>query len=517
MGKIKSAIITAIIAAAILVLAFFALFSWPVAGTGKVDKYNSFISNVHLGSDLTGEAYSVLYPEGVLSVSDYYFNMPEEGDKDDDGNDKRAAYIEKYTACGSVYVEKDKLEENGGEAGFKAKVQKDAEILSKRFGKKGYTSYSVSVVDGYTLKVCVPSNLTYAAYSDPDYNSSARSAEQTAVAQTVKILSYSGGLTLRNSEVGKIYDSELGNYILTPIKDNVNTYFKSISKYSKGGNYAVRVKLTDSGRECFKDISAKVAAASSDQAIGFYIGNSQLLSLGCDSAIDGKSFFISISNSSDNSAAAQEYAVVLDSVINGETLSLVYGSDSDPEVYFSTPNLGSHAAIYLGVILLLIVVAAIVYSVVRYRLLGLVNSIMIVIYSLALLTAIMLIGIQLTVAGAFAAVLGLALMCVSNFVLFESVRKETQKGKTIYSSVKSGYKNVFTTILDMHAILIVVALMLALICVGEIAKCGFIFFIACIASYILYWFTRFMWFVISSFAKDKFAFCGFAREVPLDD
>ena len=141
MGKIKSAIITAIIAAAILVLAFFALFSWPVAGTGKVDKYNSFASGIHLGADITGEAYTVLYPEGVLSASDYHFNMPEPDT--DDGADKVDEYIAKYSQCGSVYIEKDKLEEHGGEAGFKAKVKKDAEILSKRFGQKGYTSYSV--------------------------------------------------------------------------------------------------------------------------------------------------------------------------------------------------------------------------------------------------------------------------------------------------------------------------------------------------------------------------------------
>ena len=91
MGKIKSAIITAIIAAAILVLAFFALFSWPVAGTGKVDKYNSFASGIHLGADITGEAYTVLYPEGVLSASDYHFNLPEPDT--DVGADKVDEYI----------------------------------------------------------------------------------------------------------------------------------------------------------------------------------------------------------------------------------------------------------------------------------------------------------------------------------------------------------------------------------------------------------------------------------------
>lgn len=517
MGKIKSAIITAFITAAILVLAFFALFSWNVAGTGKVDKYNSFLSGIHLGSDVTGEAYSVLYPEGVLSAPDYFANMPEEGETDDDGNDKRAEYVGKYTLCDSVYIENDTLEKNGGADGIKNMVKSDAKVLSDRFGKKKYTSYSVSVVDGYAVRVSVPSNLTYAAYADSDYNATARSNEKSAVSQTMKYLSYSGALTLRNSEVGKIKDNKLGNYILTPIKDDVTAYFKSVSKYAKGGNYAIKVKLTGEGRKQFKEMSQKVSAASSDKAIGFYIGDNQLLSLGCESTIDGKSFYISINNSSDNSATAQDYAIVLSSVANGETLSLDYSADGDPEVYFATPSLGKNAPVYLGVILLLIVVAAMIYSVVRYRLLGLVNSMIIAIYSLALITAIMLIGIQVTLAGAFTAVLGLALLCTSNFVLFESVRRETKKGKTIYSSVKSGYKNVLMTVTDMHVIIIPIALLALLVGAGEIAKCGFILFIASIASYMLWWLTRFMWFVISSLAKDKFAFCGFKREVPVDD
>lgn len=517
MGKIKSAIITALITAAILVLAFFALFSWHVAGTGKVDKYNSFITSIHLGSDVTGEAYSVLYPEGVLSVSEYYANMPEEGETDDDGNDKRAEYTAKYKLCGSVYVENDALEKNGGEDGIKEKVQSDAKVLSDRFGKKKYTSYSVSVVDDYAIKVSVPSNLTYAAYADSEYNSTARTNEKSAVSQTMKYLTYNGKLTLRNSEVGKIKDNKLNNYILTPIQDDVTAYFKSVSKYSKGGNYALKVKLTSEGKKQFKEMSQKVSAASSDKAIGFYIGDNQLLSLNCESAINSKSFYISVSNTSDNSATAQDYAIVLDSVASGETLALNYSADGDPEVYYTTSNLGKNAPVYLGVILLLAVVAAMVYSVVRYRLLGLVNSMIIAIYALALITAIMLIGIQVTFAGAFTAVLGLALLCGSNFALFENVRKETKKGKTIYSSVKSGYKNLIMTITDMHIIIIPIALLALLVGAGEIAKCGFILFIASIASYILYWLTRFMWFVISSLAKDKFKFCGFTREVPVDD
>ncbi len=68
MGKVKSAIITALLLAAILVLSLFATISCDVPGTNNVSRYNSFISSINLGSDLTGEAYALLYPEGVISV-----------------------------------------------------------------------------------------------------------------------------------------------------------------------------------------------------------------------------------------------------------------------------------------------------------------------------------------------------------------------------------------------------------------------------------------------------------------
>ena len=85
------------------------------------------------------------------------------------------------------------------------------------------------------------------------------------------------------------------------------------------------------------------------------------------------------------------------------------------------------------------------------------------------------------------------------------------------ASVKAGYKKTLWTVLDLHIILLAASLMFALIGVGEVAACGLVFFIATIASYVLYWFTRFMWYVISAPVKDKFKFCGFKREAYDED
>lgn len=498
MGKIKSAIITALVVAAIVVLTLFATVSCTVPGSNGVKRYNSFISNVKMGASLTGEAYTVLYPEGVMSAADYIFGIPDDADKAQE-------YKAKYEKRGSLYVEKDRLGDD--ENAFKANVKKDAEILSDRFGEKGYSSYLVSVVDGFALRISVPTDFTYAAYKS--YDSSARSEATGKISRTVQYLTADGELTLRNSEVGKGNDK-----LLTPVNGNVSDYFKSFKEYSSGKRYAVKVNLTKEGKELIKSATANIVAnASSDKAIGFYVGDTQLLSLTVDSAIDGKSFYITVNDES----YAQDYAIILNSVAHNNVLSLDYGAGSNMQIVYATPSLGEYAAVYLLVALLLVLAAAIVFSVVRYKKLGLVNAITLLIYALTIVIALMLIGIQLTLAGAFAIILGLALVAGSNFAVFEAVRSETKKGKTVQSAVKSGYKSRLTAILDLHLILIVVSLLLTLICAGEIQAVGFIFFIASVASYILHWFTRFMWFVTSSPSKDKFKFGGFKREVSLDD
>lgn len=497
MGKIKSTIITSLLVAAILVLAFFALISLQIPGSNGVDRYNSFIASINLGGDVTGNAHTVLYPDGVISAEDYNFNLPQDKDKLDE-------YTAKYEKKGSVYIEKSVLDEYG-EEGLKAQVAADAKIISERFGEKGYSGYSVSVRDGYTVNVTVPANFTYSEYKQ--YDASGRSDKTTLISRAIGVLAFDGELTLRNSEVGKSYYDD----ILTPVTADLSDYFKSFQKYSAGANHAVKVNLTKEGREQIKSISNLVLTAESDKAIGFYIGDNQLLSLNVSEEMDSGSFYISV-----NEAYAENYAIVLNSVINNKIVGLTYGSDN-VQIVYSNSALGDLAPILLGVSLLLIVLASAVYSVVRYKGLGLVNVLMIAVYSLALIIALMLIEIQLTIAGAVTAVLGLALLCGSNFALFEAVRKETKLGKTMQSSVKSGYKKLFTGILELHVILFVTTFLFTLVGVGEVASCGFIMLIATIASYVLYWFTRFMWYVISTPVKNKFKFCGFTREDIIDD
>ena len=183
MSKVKSAVITTLFVIAIVVLALFSTVSWPVAGTDGTDTLNSFVGNIHLGSDFTGSAYVMLYPEGVISAADYDIVVKDSANADKD------KYEKKYSSRGGVYVANEKLED---EEGFKASIKKDADILNGRFGRKEYSSYSVALEDGgFAIKVTVPKNYTYVDYKN--------NGSLTEISNTVSYLMLDGELTIRNS------------------------------------------------------------------------------------------------------------------------------------------------------------------------------------------------------------------------------------------------------------------------------------------------------------------------------
>lgn len=504
MGKVKSAIITALLVAVILVLAFFATISFNVPGSNRVSRYNSFMSSIPLGSDLTGDATTVLYPEGVITEADYDRDVYE-------NEEKQEEYEEKYQYVDGLglYVEKDKLGEDNGEA-FLESIKADAEILSDRFAQKGYGSYTVSVVNGYTIRVTVPSGLSYAAYKS--YNTNERSDALTAISNAMRVLSYEGSLSLRS---GETFDENNSLYFEKE-ENEFNCFIKGASVFHQGATYAVRIDLTDAGLEKINTILTQDSSATTAY---LYVGESNLrlqFSMG-EALTDNTLLFQTAEN------YAQDYAIIVESVAHGNMLTNKYGGSGGGSfgVLATTASMGENAAIFAGIVALVLIVIAAVCPIIKYKKLGIVNALMVLTYSVALVTALLVISlesaIQLTLAGILVGVLGLALLSFANFYTFEAVRRETEVGRTISASVTLGYKKTMFAVIDIHAVLVIASAVMALVGVGELATCGIVLLVATIASFVLYWFTRFMWYVLSSPVRDKFAFCGYVREVEDDD
>ncbi len=509
MGKAKSIVVTTLVCLCTLALVLLSTLSFSFSG--GIRHFNSLLDTIKLGAEFTGEATITIYPEGVISSSDYYFGMPEDADE-------AAEYAGKYTQVGGVFVESNKVTEDN-----KAKVAQDAQVLNQRFGKKGYTSYSVSVVDDYSIAISVPTGFSFAEYRQNDTDTTTKANTLTRIEETVTALTMSGKLTLRNSEVGNNIDNDKynGTFSLASKTDNLNSYFKGINVFSNSKQYAVKCDLTKVGAEKFAQYASNAASASEDAAKNmlFYIGTEQLISLSATESLTEKAFYISVSSSADsavNKSIAENYAIILSSVVEGNVLQFDYNVDGE-NIKTVRAQGGNLPAIMALVAMTLVLVATVAFFVAKYKKFGYVYALMSVIYAVTMIVATQVCAIQVTTVVLLVQLLGYGLMTASTLYTMQAIRRHTTTGKTMQSSIKEGYKEVFGGLLDIHVVLTVVGIVFALIGNGVVGACGVMLLIATLASYAIYWFTRFMWYNVSSPIKDKFAFAGYKREVYEDD
>lgn len=514
MSKAKSIVITTLLSIAIFVAAFFAAVSFPV--NNNRGYLNSIASNIHLGADFSGYAYTTVYPEGVKTAEDYNFLSEEEK--------------EGYEKCGGLYVD---TEVHSDINALKASVASDAKILNKRFAQKAYSSYSVAVEDGVSIKISVPTNFTLASYKGRDEAN--RSTDLSVAKLSLGTITAYGPLTLRTTDTSITLkdsnDTEYTENLDNPNKgrdewtnealvensktyniaygydEDMSAYIKNVSAQQRGTTAVITFKFTESGRKMFKEVTTRVASSTS-HTLYFFVGKDAVVSFGeCTSAYDENS----LSLRANNIGTAQDSAITLNSAVTGSPLSLKY--DSNITVATSTAAYGENAAVLAFVACVIVLLGVCVLLTVIYKKLGLVASVITLVFGLIELYALCLLSIQVTVGVLITCFVTLMLFLLSNVAVFSEVRRLTLSGRTMQASVKEAYKKVIMTVTDLHIVLVAAAILLAAICAGELAACGLIAVIGVVASYVLYWFTRFMWFVTSSSSKDKFRFAGFKRVV----
>ncbi|MCD8200800.1 MAG: hypothetical protein LUD47_01830 [Clostridia bacterium] len=535
MGKIRSAIVTTIVVVAIVAAAFFAVVSFPYRG--GTYRWNSILSVIPLGSEFSGDAECVIYPEGIITEAEYllYSEPPDKSDYDSNDEEKYTDavenvqdFVDRYeTELGyGLRIDSDEYdvdEKNIDEtlAEIKENVKSDAETISKRLGKMNFSSYSVSVVNEYGLKISVPTGYTYSDMRHEDYlnEESSSATKLSQLSSVVSAIVLDGELTICVSDSNYGFepaDSDLEYYPITRKTDSMSDYIKSVRTYSRGGSDALRFKLTTDGRKLMAD-STNELLDSDDPTLYFCIGSDVLMSLSIDSMIDSKKFYITISDE----LGAKSYAAVLDSVVNGEVVNYSYSSeDPNSESISLTANTmqsGQYAALAMALVALVVLIVLCAISVAIYKKLGWLNVAMLLLFSLLMIYVVYLLKIEITIASMLCGMLCLGVFAGTNFLVFENVRGCVNEGNVMQNAVKNGYKKNRAGILDAHIILFVIAFVLYLVGKGALSASGLILTFGFVISYLMYWFTRFMWYCCSSPQKDKFKYCGFKRRVVDDE
>ena len=516
MSKTKSVVMTVIISIVIVLLSLMCIvnFDIPFRWFGVYKSYDSVVSVISYGPDLGGGRSAMYYPEGVISAESYDAQLgylkekiseAEEKDKDEDVKKfeaERKEFEEKYVAYVSgelsdtagqkegavLYMENDKacVAQKDGEgyeilSAFEKNFEQAIKVITKRFDAKNLSYLSIAKVNDYSIRVEVPGNID----------------DEGLFAQ----MAYSGDFRIRPSDQAYISASE---------------YFSKASFRSNGSDGYVQLELTTEGKEKIKNITNALKDDDTDKTLYFFIGEQQLIGLQIDDVIDQRTLYIG--GSSFTPEAAQNVGIVIDSCLNYGSMDMTLSLDdaSDFENSNSNAVLTSIFVIFAAAIALMGV-----YSVIRYKGLGVTHIFGVLSFlSLMLMFIAFLPNMIFTASGMMALALTCVLCILSNYYVFENVRKEFSVGKTLNSAIKDGYKASYAGILDTHILLFVLGLVLYFISIGELVSFAFIFLLGVLMSGIVSLVvTRFYWYCMRGLVMRsvQYKFCGFKREVIDDD
>lgn len=131
--------------------------------------------------------------------------------------------------------------------------------------------------------------------------------------------------------------------------------------------------------------------------------------------------------------------------IEKQQVSAVLGKDS------------LRAGLIAGVIGLGIVL---VFMVVVYRFLGLIADLALIIYAILLWGVFNAVPVTLTLPGIAGMILTVGVAADANVVVFERIKEEVRRGKSVRSAINSGYSRGFKTIVDANILILLTALVL---------------------------------------------------------
>ncbi len=147
----------------------------------------------------------------------------------------------------------------------------------------------------------------------------------------------------------------------------------------------------------------------------------------------------------------------------------------------------------LGIVLL--------YMLLYYRFLGLVADLALIVYAILLWGLFNLIPVTLTLPGIAGMILTIGVAADANVVIFERIKEEVRRGKTVRSAVNSGYARGFKTILDANILTMLTALVLFLFATAGPKGFAFTLIVGVIVSMLTaVLFTRAMLGVLAGFA-----------------
>ena len=329
---------------------------------------------------------------------------------------------------------------------------------------KGYTEAQVSVY-GDTIRVEVPD------IEDPE-----RIFELIGRPSSLEFKEYTDAETVNDtlmtgdeiSETGVIYNSETGDY-------------------------EVALKFTSAGSDKFADITSDLTG----KYLGIYINGEYVMHATVSEAITGGQCTISGSYSYED---AYDLAVQIQA--GSFPLQLIMEESST-----LTATLGDsaiRAGVIAGLVGLLLIM---IYLIAIYRLMGVAASLALAYYTMTYVFFLAVFPwVQLTLSGIAGILLSIGMAVDANVIIFERIKEEYAKGKSMRMSVSEGFKRSLGAIIDGNVTTIIGAVVLMLVGASTIKGFGITLLIGIILSLITsLLITRIVLKAIMAFHSEKHA------------
>jgi SecD/SecF fusion protein len=101
-----------------------------------------------------------------------------------------------------------------------------------------------------------------------------------------------------------------------------------------------------------------------------------------------------------------------------------------------------------------------IFMIVYYRLAGIIANVALLLNVLLIMSVLACLGATLTMPGIAGIILTIGMAVDANVLIFERIREELRKGKTIRAAIETGYSRAFLTIIDANVTTLIAALVL---------------------------------------------------------
>lgn len=194
----------------------------------------------------------------------------------------------------------------------------------------------------------------------------------------------------------------------------------------------------------------------------------------------------------DDMEEAKDIAIVLRAGKLPAPIRKVYGHEVGPALGQDSVDKGT-TSILVGLVIVLL------FMLIYYKFSGLIADIALIWNILLVLAVLAMLDATLTLPGIAGLILTVGMSVDANVIIFERIREEMRKGKTVRAAIDSGYTRALTTIIDANVTTLLVALILWQFGTGPIKGFAVVLFAGiAISMFTAIFFTRTIFNIITS-------------------